>query len=55
MSKKKQLECYLECKATASFSGQVQSDLEKPDQSLEDLLKEQDDTEKTKDNKRHNS
>lgn len=55
MNKKKQLECQLECKATASFSGKVQSDLKKPDQSLEDLLKEQDVTEETQDNNCHNS
>jgi len=50
MNEKKQLECQLECKATASFSGKVQTDLKRPDQSLEDLLKEQDATEETQNN-----
>ena len=55
MNKKKQLECQLECRATASLKGTIQADLHKPDQPLKDLLKEQDVTEETEDNECNDS
>lgn len=40
MNEKKQLDCELHCKATAEVKRSVMVDLEQPDISMADLLKE---------------
>lgn len=47
MNDKKQLECELDCKASASLNQSILEDLNKEDGSLEELLNEQ--RQKTKD------
>ena len=47
MNDKKQLECQLDCKASASLKQSILEDLNKEDGSLEELLNEQ--RKKTKD------
>lgn len=42
MKKLEQLDCQLECKATASLNAEIASDLEQEDRSLEDLINEKD-------------
>lgn len=40
MNEKKQLDCQLECKASASLLESVAEDMEKEDRNLEELLNE---------------
>lgn len=49
MNEKKQLDCELNCKATAEVKRSVMIDLEQPDVPMEELLKELEDDE-VKDN-----
>lgn len=49
MNEKKQLDCELNCKATAEVKRSVMVDLEQPDVPMEELLKELEDDE-AKDN-----
>ena len=53
MNEKQELECQLNCKATASLEASVSIDLNKKDKNLEELLneRESDDKEKTGDSK----
>ena len=54
MNEKKQLDCELNCKATAEVKRSVMVDLEQPDVPIEELLKELEDDE-VKDNTNSNS
>jgi hypothetical protein len=45
MNEKKQLDCELNCKATAEVKRSVMVDLEQPDVPMEELLKELEDDE----------
>lgn len=54
MNEKKQLDCELNCKATAEVKRSVMIDLEQPDVPMEELLKELEDDE-VKDHPRSDS
>lgn len=50
MTKKKQLDCELHCKATAEVKRSILKDLVQPDVPMEQLLKEMEIDDETKDN-----
>lgn len=49
MSKSKQLECELKCKATAGLNQSVAEDFKKKDRKLQDLLNDDDEQQEHKD------
>lgn len=50
MSKAKQLECELKCKATGGLNQSVAEDFKKKDRNLQDLLNDEDEKQEHKDN-----